>query len=154
YDQKWTDAGNPITVRTAAVMGEFFRVAGVTPVLGRTLTRDDDRVGAANTLVLTYAAWQRLFGGSHTVLGRPLVTRGHAFTIVGVMPADFEYPRGVEMWTTLSAAASIEKNEAFRTGLMRDVELLARLRPAVTYAQAAGELSNVMTRLDRQASAG
>ena len=70
------------------------------------------------------------------------------------MPADFEYPRGVEMWATLSALAATETNEAFRTGLLRDVELLARLRPGVTHEQASSELSSVMTRLETQGSPG
>ena len=154
FDLEWLAAGATITARTAAVMGEFFHTAGVEPVLGRVLSGDDDRPGAEGAVVLSYAAWQRLLGGSHDVIGRSLVARNRAFTIRGVMPADFEYPRGVEVWATLSALAATETNDAFRTGLLRDVELLARLRHGVTYEQASSELSSLMTRLDAQASAG
>ena len=154
FDAKWLDAGTTITARTAAVMGEFFHVAGVAPVLGRVLTGDDDRAGAEKAIVLSYRAWQRLFGGSLDVIGQSLVARDHAFTVAGVMPADFEYPRGVEVWATLSALAATETNEAFRTGWLRDVEILARLRPGVTYEQASSELWSVMTRLEAQAAPG
>ena len=111
-------------------MGEFFHVAGVTPVLGRALSRDHDRTGGRESRSCCRSA-----PGSGCSAGRPtssdesLVARNHAFTIAGVMPADFEYPRGVEIWTTLTALADGESNPAFRTGLLRDVELLARLRP-------------------------
>jgi len=154
FDVEWLAGGTTITARTAAVMGEFFHTAGVEPVLGRVLSGDDDRPGAEGAVVLSYGAWQRLLGGSHDVIGRSLVARNRAFTIRGVMPADFEYPRGVEVWSTLSALAATETNEAFRTGLLRDVELLARLRHGVTYEQASSELSSLMMRLDAQASAG
>ena len=131
FDQEWQLGGAPIQASTAVVMGDFFHTLGVAPVLGRVLTADDDRVGAENMVVLSYGGWQRAFGGSRDVLGRMLVTRGHAFRIVGVTPADFEYPRGVEVWTTRSALAAGEPNAAFRTGLLRDVEIVARLRPGV-----------------------
>ena len=73
-------------------MGGFFDVAGVTPLLGRALTHDDDRRGTEKTIVLSFGAWQRLFGGLPEAVGRQLVARNFAYTIVGVMPADFEFP--------------------------------------------------------------
>lgn len=148
FDQTWEDGGRLLSARTAVVMGEFFHVAGVTPVLGRTLSRDDDRTGAEKAVVLSFAAWQRLFSGSFDIVGRRLVARDHAFTIAGVMPADFEYPRGVEMWTTLTALADTDSNPAYREALLRDVELLARLRPGITRDEAAAELATVLPRLD------
>jgi putative ABC transport system permease protein len=147
-EQTWADGGRILSARTAVVMGEFFHVAGVTPLLGQALDRDHDRRGAEKALVLSYGAWQRLFGGSPDVVGRSLVARNHAFTIAGVMPADFEYPRGVEIWTTLTAQADGVSNPAFRAGLLRDVELVARLRPGVTVDQAASELAAMIPRLD------
>ena len=80
--------------------------------------------------------------------------RDHAFTIVGVMPPDFEYPRGVELWATRTGLADTEANPAFRTGLLRDVELLVRLRPGGTREQAAAELGGIMTRLEAEAAPG
>jgi putative ABC transport system permease protein len=154
FDQTWEDGERILAARTAVVMGEFFHVAGVAPVLGRALAGDDDRRGGPKSVVLTNAAWQRLFGGSPDVVGRVLVSRSHAFTIVGVMPADFEYPRGVEFWTTRSALADADPNPAYQLGLMRDVELLARLRPGATLEQASSELVSVMARLDAEAPAG
>lgn len=154
FEQTWEDGARTLTAETAAVMGEFFAVAGVKPHIGAALTRNHDRPGTERAIVLSFGAWQRLFGGSAEVVGRMLATRGHGYRIVGVMPADFEYPRGVEIWTTLAALAEGEGIEAYRVGLLRDVELIARLRPGVTPPQAEAELASVMARLDAEAPAG
>lgn len=154
FEQTWEDGGRTFTADTAAVMGEFFAVAGVVPHLGSTLTRDHDRRGTARAVVLSFGAWQRLFGGAPDIVGRTLMTRGHSYHIAGVMPADFEDPRGVELWTTLAALADGEAVEAYRVGLLRDVELIARLRHGVTPQHAEAELAAVMTTLDASAPVG
>jgi putative ABC transport system permease protein len=153
FEQIWHDGARTFTANTAAVMGEFFAVAGVEPLLGSALTRDHDRPGTAKAIVLSFGAWQRLFGGAPDVVGRTMVARASAYRIAGVMPPDFEYPRGVEIWATLAALAEGEAVEAYRTGLLRDVELIARLRPGVTTQQAQGELANVIARLDAEQTA-
>ena len=72
------------------VSGDFFSTLGVTPLLGRTLTPDDDRRGcAAPPAVIGYGFWQREFGGSPSAIGRSLRLDGHAFDIVGVTPPSF-----------------------------------------------------------------
>jgi putative ABC transport system permease protein len=154
FEQTWEAGSSTFTADTAAVTGEFFAVAGVPPLLGETLTRDHDRPGTEKAIVLSFGAWQRRFGGAPDIVGRTVVARTFAYRIAGVMPADFEYPRGVEIWTTLAALADGEAVEAYRTGLLRDVELIARLRPAVTPQQAHAELASVMARLDAEAPAG
>jgi putative ABC transport system permease protein len=136
-----------------SVTGSFFEVLGVGPLLGRSLSPADDRPGAPNVLVITHALWQRRYGGSQDALGRRLQIGDQSFTIVGVMPPDVGYPRGVEAWMTLAAGASMEMNPAFREGLLRDVDLVARLRPGATLEQARSELAGWVTRLEAGASA-
>jgi predicted permease len=145
--------GTASYLRGTAVTGGFFEVLGVAPQLGRRLESADDRAGAANVLVISHALWQRRYGGSGDALGRRLTIGDQAFTIVGVMPPDVEYPRGVEAWMTLAGNASIEMNPAFREGILRDVDLVARLRPGATLEQVQSELAGWVTRLEAQASA-
>ncbi|MGD9905342.1 MAG: ADOP family duplicated permease [Vicinamibacterales bacterium] len=154
FEQTWTDGDRRVNAGTAAVMGEFFAVAGVAPLLGQTLTRAHDRPGTEPAVVLSHAAWQRLFGGAPDVVGRVLGFRARSFRVAGVMPPDFEYPPGVEIWTTPMAMAINEPIAAYRTALVRDVELLARLRPGVSLDQAQAELAAVTARLDAAAPAG
>jgi putative ABC transport system permease protein len=154
WDYVWTDGGTAFTARTAVVMGSFFAVTGARPVLGRALTADDDREGAERAVVLSHAGWQRIFAGAPAVVGRRLAVRSHGFVVVGVMPPDFEYPPGVEVWTSRWALAGTSQNSDFRTTLLRDVEIVARLRPEVTLAQAAAELATVTTQLDARVAEG
>ena len=146
-DETWSDGSRSFTASTVAVMGGFFDVADVTPQLGRRLRREDDRSGAERLVVLSHGVWRRVFAGSSTVIGRTLRLKRHTFTVAGVMPADFEYPSGAEIWTTRHALAGIEPNEAFRTGLLRDVEILARMREGVQIDQAREELAAMTTQL-------
>ena len=152
YEERWDDGGRTVAADTAVVMGGFFAVTGVSPLFGRVLTGDDDRSGAERTVVLSFAAWQRLFGGSPDVVGRRLMARSRPYTIVGVMPADFEFPRGVEIWTTRHARVDGEPVEGFSAGILRDVELVGRLRLGVTLEQARSELTTVIGRLDVEQS--
>jgi predicted permease len=136
------------------VTGDFFRATGGEPALGRTLAPRDDVAGAENVLVITHRLWQRRYGGSPDVIGRRLLVREQPFTVVGVMPPGLECPEGVEAWLTLAAAASTAANPAFREGILRDVDLVARLRPGVTIDQAKSELMGLAPRLEADAPAG
>src|SRR2546426_11864822 len=142
--------GSASYIRSASVTGDFFGVLDVRPLLGRTLDRADDLTGAENVLVISYGLWQRRYGGSHQVIGRRLTLRDRQFTVVGVMPPDMEYPRGVEAWMTVAGSATIMTNEAFHV----DVDLIARLRPGATIEQAASELQGLIAQLDADAPPG
>jgi len=144
--------GSATYINTASVGGDFFRVIGVEPVLGRALTGADDVSGAENVMVITYRLWQDRYVAAPDVLGRRLTVDGQPFTIVGVMPRDFDYPRGVDAWMTLRASASTLTNAAFREGVLRDVDLIARLRPGATIGQATSELQALTSRLETRAS--
>jgi putative ABC transport system permease protein len=131
----------------AAVAGDFFRVLGVEPILGRALNRADDVIGAENVLVITHGLWQRRYGGSRDVIGRRLSMSERPFTIVGVMPPNVECPHGVEAWMTLAASASTMTNPG-HDAVLRDVDLIAGLRPGATIEQARSELRGLTSRLE------
>ena len=134
------DGGSVTFVQGARVGGDFFRVLGAGPALGRTLTARDDVAGAENVLVITHGLWQRRYGASRDVIGRRLTFGGQPFTIVGVMPADVEYPRGVEVWATIAAMQTTTSNPTFRNAMRDELDLVARMRPGATLAQSAAEL--------------
>jgi putative ABC transport system permease protein len=142
--------GLSTSISGAAVTGDFFHVLGVPPILGRALTRADDVRGAENVLVITHGLWQRRYGGSLGVIGRRLTVSDQSFAIVGVMPPNVECPHGVEAWMTLAASASRMTNPG-HDAVLRDVDLIARLRPGTTIAQATSEFQGLMARLEAQA---
>jgi len=144
--------GSASTIHTAAVTGAFFEVLGVQAVLGRPLEPTDDRPGAENVLVLTHAYWQGRYGGSADVIGRRLVINDQPFTLVGVMPPDLVYPRGVEGWMTVAACASTLTNPIFRGAVRNELDLLGRLRVGATPEQAESELRGLIARLEADAT--
>ena len=97
----WTDGTSSEPLGAVATSGNLFDMLGARALLGRTLTLDDDRKGAAPALVLGYGVWTRAFGGSRDVVGRRVELSGTPYTVVGVMPKGFEYPRGAEAWVAL-----------------------------------------------------
>lgn len=129
--------GSSSYVRGVLVTGGLFDVLGVAPILGRTFTPAHDARGAENLIVISHGLWQRRYGGSIDVVGRRVSIEGQAFVIAGVMPPELDYPTGVEVWRT---TASVSTDGPFDDAAMRELDLVARLRPGVTVAQAAGEL--------------
>jgi putative ABC transport system permease protein len=129
--------GEPTYVNEALISGRAFDVLGTPALLGRALRPSDDVDGAERVVTITHAFWMRRYGGTRDIIGRRLVYGDQAFTIVGVMPPDLNYPRGVEVWRPI---ASVSPDSAFGWAARRDVDLIGRLRPGATVEQAAGEL--------------
>ena len=131
-----TIAGETERVTAAAVSPEFFPVLRVKPLHGRLLQAEDFKRGDA---VISYALWQRRFGGSLDVLNTTVDLSGDT-TIVGIMPPDFKYP-DVEVWWARSLRPAKEQRDN------RYVNAVARLKPNVSIAQAQAEMNTINERL-------
>ena len=92
----------------------FFRTLGVRPALGRDFYSGEDLPGTPNTVILSYATWQRRFGGAQDAIGQTMRLSGVPYTIVGVLPKTFQFaPRGEsEIWIPLHAGGSWKIDEA------------------------------------------
>jgi len=92
----------------ARVSDDFFRTLGVAPIMGRDFRPGEDLPAAPRTVLLSYSAWQRRYGGASDVLGRTISINDNPTLIVGVLPADFHFaPVGSpEFWTTLHPSAN------------------------------------------------
>ena len=110
---------------------------GVAPVIGRPLASADDVDGAEPVLVIGHALWRTRFAGSPAVLGRRVTLGGRRFTIVGVMPADLDYPVGVDVW---APTHTVPTDGPFGDAARREIDLVARLRPGTTMAEATAAL--------------
>lgn len=123
------NGSTPITLATVAASANYFDVLGMRPELGRLFRPEEGKKGAAPVIVLSHAAWERQFGGDLTVIGRTLVlpyTEQHA-RIVGVAPAGFAYPPGVDAWIPLAPDVASGASE-----VTTQVDIIARLAPDVT----------------------
>src|SRR5262245_46158361 len=104
----FTSGSGTLKLGAASVTANYFDVLGVHPARGRLFRAEDSEAGAAPVVVLSYAAWQREFGGDSSAIGRTLIfpytqERSH---IVGVVPVGFDYPTGTDAWIPLRADTS------------------------------------------------
>ena len=90
--------GQPENLRSWLVTENFFDVFGVPVLLGRTFRAEDHVQGGARVVVLGHGLWQRRFGGDPGIVGQALTLDGKPATVVGVMPARFEFPVGRDLW--------------------------------------------------------
>ena len=90
YTFSLTGLGEAEQVNARFISSEFFSILGVNPVLGRTFAPGEDEIGAAPIALISAGFWNRKFGGAPDVLGKTLNLDGKAYTIVGVIPADFD----------------------------------------------------------------
>ena len=130
----------PLRINATGVTGGLFEMLGVSPMLGRVITKTDDVVGALPVTVLSYNFFQRAFGGDPSVLNRVLKINGENTNIIGVMPPGFTFPPGdvepAEAWFPLQIGPDLMKR---RGGHF--LNLIGRLKPGVTLAVAKSEIA-------------
>lgn len=138
----------PESVNAAGVNADFWKVFGVQPLLGRTFSSAEDKPHAPLTAVLSYSGWQRLFDGDPHVIGGRVSLDQRSVTIVGVMPRTFEVPEKVDLWHARQYGAG--NFGAYRGEGTRFFNVVARMRPGVTFGQARGDLERIGEQLRRQ----
>ena len=136
----------------AMTSANFFEVFGVQPHLGRFFLPEEERAGHDSVVVLSYALWQRRFGGDPSLLNKSLTLDGQTYTVVGIAPAGFQYPDRTEVWIppyqlvpTLGAQMNIERARGF--GFLSAV---ATLKPGVSVKQAHEDMTVITARLRQQ----
>jgi hypothetical protein len=137
------DAGAERTP-SALVSVNFFSVLGVSPILGRSFSPDEQIPGHANVSVISYNLWRTKFGGDPHIVGRDLVSAaGDEHAIIGVMPPDFSFPDQTEFWTPR------EVGEFFKTKARQypNQHVITRLNAGVSWQQAQAELDTIAKRL-------
>jgi predicted permease len=143
-DLNLTGLGDPEYLRTEQVSADFFPVLGISPMLGRAFSQQDDRPGGPPVAVVTYGFWQQRLGGDPNVLGRALTLGGRQYAIIGVLRPDYRFQRTAPVYLPLAQAEpSLLNDRSQRPGLA----VLARLRRGATLAQANSELQAVAREL-------
>jgi putative ABC transport system permease protein len=143
--------GDPERILGAAVNADYFPLLRVKPVLGRVFTRDDDKPGAADVILLSYGLWQRRFGGDPNIIGRE-INLGGKTTVIGIMPAGFQYPitdDPQDFWEPIFPAEWLTK-EAREERANRFLPVIARLKPGATLAQAKADLDLLSKQIEQQ----
>ena len=147
YTPGWvslTSVNDPERLFLCRVSAGFLAMIGVRPAVGRDFLADDDRPGAARVAMVSHGLWKRRFGGDPAVIGRPIVLDKNAYTVVGVLPPDFEfYGREVDVYIPFAASTARAPGEL-------SVGVYARLRPGVSVAAAQAEIDGLCRRWVQQ----
>jgi len=127
----------------ARVSDGFFRTLGVNPILGRDFYYGEDRPEAPRTTLITYAAWQKRYGGNPKVLGQTVVLDNDPYTIIGVLPREFSFAPAepADFWAILKPNTCRGCHGLFG---------VARLRDGLTFDQAFADVKGIAERLAKQ----
>ncbi|HEV2280008.1 MAG TPA: ABC transporter permease [Acidobacteriaceae bacterium] len=150
FDESTLVAGKelPVSVKAAGASAGFWDVFGTAPMLGRTFNAADDAPNASQTVVLSYPAWQKFFGGDRGVIGRQVTLMQQGATIIGVMPENFSSPGGIDLWHPAHFVAG--NWGSYRGEGVRFINVFGRLRPGVTLEQAQSDLNRIGEQLRRE----
>jgi len=141
-----TGLGEAERIAAPRATANFFSVLGVDPLIGRTFQAGEDVPNGPRVAVLTYGFWQRRFGGDQNVLGRAITINGDSYTIVGVLPANFQFAlRNSDLWIPYQPT----QNQLTRR-FLHSSNLIGRLKPGVTAEQAESEINVIASRIEQQ----
>ncbi|MFP5261701.1 MAG: ABC transporter permease, partial [Blastocatellia bacterium] len=152
-----TGLDRPERIGGAAVSASFFDLMGAEPIMGRVFRPEEDQPGANQVAVVSYALWQSRFAAAPDIVGRTMTLDGKDYTIVGVMPKGFQFPRSqdlpsyfqmppqTELWTPIGLTSKQIANRG-----SHNKAVIARLKPNITLEQAQAEMSTIASRLEKQ----
>ena len=131
---------NPQRYTGGYVTEDFFKIIGVSPVLGRDFTAEDNKPGSEKVAILGDEIWRRDFGADPKIVGQSVRINGKAATIIGVMPPNFKFPISEELWTPLyNEFPPVPRGGLFLGANNRAPAVMGRLKPSVTLDQANAE---------------
>src|SRR5439155_3485672 len=140
-----TGVGEPERFDGRRVSANLFGLLGVDAQLGRTFRPEEDQPGS-RVVVLSHGLWQRRFGADPRVIGQSLSLNGESYTVVGVMPPNFQFPtRRDQLWVPMAFSS---KEAASRGN--HYLEVIARIKPGVSLQQAQAEMGTIAARLAQQ----
>jgi len=142
----------PEDMRGAEVTARFFPLFGVQPALGRTFMAEEQAPTGPPVVLLSHGLWQERFGGDRSAVGRTVIMDGAPVTIVGVLPASFDFPSGARFWRPLrlprSGGQTTSGNKT--TVFTLFVHVVGRLASGVSITQARTELTGLLSRSSAQ----
>lgn len=142
-----TGGGPPTLIDGGRVSWNFFEALGATPMLGRTFTPNEDRPGEGRVAILSQGLWQSRYGGDPKIVGQNIMIGGEAYTVVGIMPAAFQFPLmgTANLWAPLALtdAQRADRSSSFFSAF-------GLLKPGVTEKRAGAECATIFARLAKQ----
>ncbi len=146
-DFNLTGDATPERIAGARVSWSFFDTLGIKPILGRTFLPEEDRIGVNHVVVLSRGLWASRFAADPEIIGRAITINGEAYTVIGVAPANFQFPMtgAANLWTPM---AWTDSQRAAREGA--GYILVGRLKDRINLREANSQFSAVSRRLEQQ----
>jgi predicted permease len=124
-----TGVGDPLRVSAARVTDQFFSLLGARPQVGRLFEKSEAAGDDGTSIILSDALWHSRFNANPSVIGTSIVLEGVSRTVVGVMPASFDFPAGTDVWQPWRVVSDPKTNISF-------ISVIGRLKPGLTDQQA------------------
>jgi putative ABC transport system permease protein len=140
-----SEPGQPEYVNGRRISAELFSTLGIFPVQGRAFRPDEDQPGAAPVAIISFALWQRDFGGEPSTIGKSLVYDGKPYTVVGIAPARFQLDGQADVFTPLEQEQSIDPRMQNRGAHF--LRVVARVRSGFGLPEAQPELALIARHL-------
>lgn len=148
FNMTLTGTGDPEFLPAQMANANLLDLLGVQTYRGRNFSANEDKAGAEPVALISYALWQRHFGGAESALGQPLTLNNKPYTVIGILPSGFQLLQqspdvmvALEPW-----AKTLPDDRSWHPG----IQPIARLRPEVTLAQARAEMTTIAKRLEQQ----
>jgi len=132
-----SDGDEPERFNGATVTWNMFPMIGVQPILGRQIRQEEDTPGGPRVVLLSHGVWQRRYASDLTVVGRAITVNGNPHTVIGVMPPKFQFPEQAQLWIPQTPVEYASPRSA------RNLQVMARLKPGVTFAEARNDIASV-----------
>src|SRR6185503_16879025 len=132
----------PELIQGAYITSNLFEVLKISPSLGRLFSPEEEQFGKHHVVLLSYGLWQRRFAADRNIIGRTITIGGESYNVAGVMPRGlpfFDNLPEVELWTPISFAP----NDNMATRNNHFINLVGRLKPGVTVAQAQQDTNTI-----------
>ena len=136
------------------VSGNYFDVLGIRPAQGRAFTRDEDQApGAHPVVVVSHGLWQRRLGSDPNIVGKTIDLNSRAYTVIGVAPEFFKgskFGLSMDFWAPMAMVEELRRDP----GILKErgshwMNIMGRLKPGVTLAQASAEMATISQRLNQ-----
>ncbi len=147
YAVTLTGLGDADQLNTILLSSGFFEQLGVNPVLGRTFTQDEERVGAAPTVLLAAHFWKRKFASAPDVLGKPLTLNGKSYAIIGVIPASFDLLGNFNTVDVYLPIGQWDNPLLMNRNAGLGISAIGRLKPGITIEQARADMQHISQNL-------
>ena len=135
----------PERIQGFLVTANFLDTLGMKPIMGRNFFAEENQPGKDAVAIIAHSFWQRRFGGHPNIINKTITVNGFVYTIVGVMPERFNFPKGGEIYAPLEMTPEVVKNRS-----SHEYYVIGRLKPGVSIESAQADMDSITARLEQQ----